>query len=86
MILRYISIFFFLILPISGIFGQVSDNFSDGNFNSSPIWTGSTSEFIVTSEVLQLNSSGTSESHLVTPNSFIGNTTNPLPLLTKPLF
>ncbi len=44
---------------------QVVDNFTDGDFTQSPVWEGSSSQFIVNgSSQLQLNSSGTDTSYL----------------------
>ncbi|MCU0403528.1 MAG: hypothetical protein MUE99_03185, partial [Chitinophagaceae bacterium] len=40
------------------VWGQVSDNFSDGNFTSDPLWTGNTTDWIVNTE-LQLQSNNT---------------------------
>jgi len=47
---------------------QVRDDFSDGDFNSNPSWTGDTSAFTVNSQhQMQLNSSGSDTSCLFTP-------------------
>ena len=75
MILRYNSILFLFLWSVSVAFGQVSDNFSDNDFTINPLWTGNTTEFIIEGEVLRLNSSGSSEAHLVTESSFLDNTT-----------
>lgn len=75
MILRYNSILFLILWAVSGAFGQVSDNFSDNDFTSNPVWTGNTDGFIVDSEVLRLDTMGTGEAHLVTTNAFLNNTT-----------
>ncbi len=64
----YIS-FVFLLFPVFGN-AQVVDNFSDGDFTNTPTWSGNDTDFIVNaSQRLQLNSSGTSASYLVTPNT-----------------
>ena len=67
--MRIFLSFFFLFLFLNAE-SQVSDDFSDGNFNLNPSWTGSTSDFIVnSSQILQLNSSGSSTSYLSTANN-----------------
>src|SRR3954470_19880031 len=49
---------------------QITDGFTDGNFTSSPSWTGNDTDFTVNSlQQLQLNSSGTSASYLRTINT-----------------
>jgi len=51
-------------------FAQGSDNFTDGDFTANPVWNGNDTDFIVNaSQQLQLNSSGTSASYLITPNT-----------------
>jgi len=67
--MRIILAFFFVFSFLKAE-SQTSDDFSDGNFNSNPTWTGSTGEFIVNSSLqLQLNSSGSSSSYLSTNNN-----------------
>ncbi len=47
---------------------QVSDNFSDGDFTSNPVWSGSALQYIVnTSKQLQLSNSVAARSYLSTP-------------------
>jgi hypothetical protein len=49
---------------------QITDNFTDGNFTSAPAWIGNDTDFIVnTAQQLQLNSSGSGKSYLVTANA-----------------
>lgn len=49
---------------------QITDNFSDGNFTSSPAWSGNQADFIVNAtKQLQLNSSGTGASYLKLSNT-----------------
>src|SRR5579859_6084043 len=49
-------------------FGQVSDDFSDGDFTVNPAWSGSTSQFMINaSRQLQLNSTIAGVSYLSTP-------------------
>ncbi len=55
-------------------YAQVFDNFSDGDFTNSPIWTGSESLFVVENEVLRSNSNGASTYFLSTPNSLLDET------------
>jgi len=55
--------------------GQVKDDFSDGNFTENPIWTGDIMQFEVNAaKQLQLHSTGTDTSVLVTHNARITNT------------
>jgi len=58
----------FLICIYAQSNAQLIENFSDGNFNSSPVWAGDTSVFIINnSGQLQLNNAGNSgASYLVT--------------------
>ncbi len=54
---------------------QVSDDFSDGDFTSNPVWSGDVSLWQITSG--QLNSNGpaaTAELYLSTPNDLLDNT------------
>jgi hypothetical protein len=46
-----------LLLAAQGLFGQLTENFSDGNFDENPTWSGSSDKFSVTSQVLQLSDS-----------------------------
>ncbi len=64
------------IVCISSIaLGQVTDDFSDGNFTRNPKWTGDTTHFeINSSRQLHLYSSGSDTSILFTRNSRILNT------------
>lgn len=49
---------------------QINDNFSDGNFSSSPAWTGHDGNFMVNaSQQLQLNATGSGESYLSLSNA-----------------
>ncbi|MDG2154193.1 MAG: lamin tail domain-containing protein [Crocinitomicaceae bacterium] len=52
------------------VFSQVIDDFSDGDFINSPIWTGSIDDFVVnTSQEVQLNNTIASTSYLSTPHN-----------------
>ncbi len=44
----------FFVLPVFS-FAQLSDNFSDEDFTNNPIWTGNTSDFIITNDSLHSN-------------------------------
>src|SRR3954466_4726582 len=44
---------------------QLTEDFSDGNFTSNPVWSGDNAQYIVNAQQqLQLNSSGTGLSYL----------------------
>lgn len=63
---QFLSIIFGLTLT-SVCFGQVMDDFADGDFSNSPSWSGSTSQFIVNaSKQLQLSSAVAGQSYLST--------------------
>ncbi|MFM7636250.1 MAG: lamin tail domain-containing protein, partial [Crocinitomicaceae bacterium] len=60
------ALFIFHFCPVS-YFSQVVDDFSDGDFNNNPTWSGTTVEFIVnTSQQLQLNNTIAATSYLTT--------------------
>lgn len=67
--------FSFLFLSCTCAFGQLVDNFSDGNFSSNPAWVGDASDFLISaSNKLQLNGpAATDTSYLSTPNTLINN-------------
>ena len=57
-------------------FAQVNDNFSDGDFTNNPIWTGTTSGFIVnTAYQLQSQAKAAGTSFLFTPSEAFENAT-----------
>ena len=59
---------FMYFLPLFS-FGQVYDNFSDGNFTENPPWSGTTGNFKINENFqLQSNASTTSVSYLFTPS------------------
>ena len=65
-----------LLLVPGYLTAQVSDDFSDGDFTSNPVWSGDNTEFEIDGN--QLNSNGpsaTSVLHLSTANTVIDNTT-----------
>ena len=63
------TIIFFVGLT-SVCFGQLQDDFSDGDFSNNPVWSGSTSQFSVnSSKQLQLNNTVAGQSYLSTPFS-----------------
>jgi hypothetical protein len=72
--MRKIIYFFFFIS--SFVSAQVTDNFSDGDFTSSPAWSGDVLEFIVNaSQQLQLNNTVAAASYLsaASPGSSLNN-------------
>lgn len=63
-----------LLLPIM-LTGQVTDDFSDGDFGANPAWVGDINDFAVNSVFqLQLNAQEAGVSHLVTPFQMNGET------------
>jgi hypothetical protein len=57
------------LLP-AGLFAQLTDNFSDGDFTANPAWSGEASKWQVNSGMLQSNSSIASDTfHLATPST-----------------
>ena len=65
---KILSILFILFIP-AGVFGQLTDDFSDGDFTQNPVWTGDDAQFTVSSQQLKLNSSGTDTSYLVSSST-----------------
>lgn len=65
------SILYLLTIPL---WGQFSDDFSDGNFSENPKWEGDTAQFVVNSnQQLQLNGNESGKALLVTRNQFMGD-------------
>lgn len=54
--------------------GQLSDDFSDGDFSSDPAWGGDADLFTVDNGLLRSNSPGAANYFLSTPNEFIDDT------------
>lgn len=66
--MKNLGLFFMIILPFF-CFGQVNENFLDGNFINNPFWTGTTSNFTVNNAFqLQSQAASTSTSFLFTPS------------------
>lgn len=71
---KYILILLTLSLLNISVFAQLSDDFSDGNFTSNPVWSGDDTFFEIESQ--QLNSKGDAlggEHYLSTPNTRIND-------------
>ncbi len=65
--MRYIVLFLVAICVSQNLFGQIIDDFSDGNFSSNPIWTGDQSNFqINAAQELQLNATAPGTATLLT--------------------
>jgi hypothetical protein len=64
------TLLFLMLLSVKLTFGQVSDDFTDGNFSVNPSWTGQSSSFFINgSKQLQSSLSSVSQSvSLSTPN------------------
>lgn len=63
-----LAVLFFIIFSFS--FSQISENYSDGDFTNSPVWSGTTNDFMVNaSKQLQTNSSVASTSFLTTSHN-----------------
>ncbi len=66
--MKNLSLFFVFFVPVL-CFGQVNENFTDGDFTNNPIWTGTTSNFVVNAAYeLQSQAKTTSTSFLFTPS------------------
>jgi hypothetical protein len=63
-----------ILLLYHNVIAQVNESFADGNFSSNPVWTGNTNAWLVSSNLLKLNSSGTDTSFLFTQNGLNYNT------------
>jgi hypothetical protein len=70
------NVLFFLMLLVCGtLSGQVTDNFSDGDFVKDPVWIGDTVDFeINSSQQLHLTAAGADTSVLVTANQLYQET------------
>ncbi|HLP94039.1 MAG TPA: lamin tail domain-containing protein [Saprospiraceae bacterium] len=65
--LRFVFILWFSGILSHPMAGQISDNFSDGNFDQNPVWTGDAAQFKVnTAFELQLNATAAGQSVLWT--------------------
>lgn len=62
-----------LVFPFT-VFGQFTDDFSDGDFTHNPTWTGHTDKFVVEDQMLRLSDSEAGQAWLATPSSIIDHT------------
>lgn len=70
------SLTLILLLLATAAWSQLSDDFSDGDFTSSPTWSGDTEKFAVIDQQLQLNDSDAGTAFIYTDVNFdLGNTT-----------
>jgi len=71
--MKNLSLFFVFFVPVL-CFSQVNENFSDGNITENPVWTGTTSNFVV-NEAFELQSQAkqASTSFLFTPGEAFEN-------------
>jgi hypothetical protein len=66
--MRHYLLFSILVLKTFA-FGQVTEDFTDGDFSTNPTWTGTTADYIVnSSQQLQLNNSIAATSYLSIPH------------------
>jgi len=73
--MKNLSLFFVFFVPLLS-FGQVHDTFSDGDFTDNPVWTGTTSNFVVNAAFqLQSQAKAAATSFLVTPSVAFDNAT-----------
>ncbi|MDD4968900.1 MAG: lamin tail domain-containing protein [Paludibacter sp.] len=73
--MKNLSLFFAFFVPVL-CFAQINENFSDGNFTTNPIWTGTTSGFVVNAAFqLQSQAITASTSFLFTPSEAFENAT-----------
>ena len=72
---RIFSITFCLALTTLQMFAQTSDDFSDGDLSTDPVWSGNTGHFLVVDGTLRLNAPPASgDSYLSTSSALIANT------------
>lgn len=62
-----------MMVPFVG-WSQLHDSFSDGNFTTSPAWSGNTGQFVVEQGMLRLADDQAGQAYLATPNAMVGNT------------
>ena len=59
-----LSLLLLLFLPQNTAFGQISDDFADGDFTQNPIWQGDAANFKISGSELQLNATAAGQSTL----------------------
>lgn len=73
--MKKLGLFFMILFPLTG-FGQLREDFSDGDFTANPVWTGLTSNFKINAAYqLQSQAATSSVSWLFTPSEVVENAT-----------
>lgn len=62
----FVVIFVHLIFFNGSLWAQWTDDFTDGNFSSDPLWKGDTADFIIQNGILQLNQNAENQSTIFT--------------------
>ena len=71
--MRNLILLFWICTPMM-LFGQFTDDFSDGDFTTNPTWAGDCDKFIIENGLLRLNDTGAGMAYLATESSVISNT------------
>lgn len=66
-------LFILFAMPVL-VYGQFTDNFSDGNFTSNPAWFGDADKFVIDNETLRLMDNAAGQAYLATESSIMDDT------------